>query len=70
MNKITYGIKKVNGYHYKLVVCYETKQYEQGYFCNNSSFIDVWVKKKEMDLIKNELIKNGFTKTEKYFGNN
>ena len=64
MNTITFGVKDINGYHKKLVVCNETKQYERGKICQNSTFIDVWVKSvKDLDTIESKLKADGYVET-------
>ncbi len=70
MNTITFGVKdKINGNHLKLVVCHQTKQYERGKLCVNSSFIDVWVSsQKALNTIQKNLFTNGYTKTDEKFG--
>ena len=69
MRTITFGVKDTNGYHKKLVVCNETKQYERGKLCQNSTFIDVWVKSnKDLDTIESKLKADGYTKTDNEFG--
>ena len=68
MNTITFGVKNVNGYSHKLVVCNTTKQYEVGQICMNSTFVDVWVKKSDLKTIENRLISDGYTRTDEEFG--
>lgn len=68
MKKLTFGVKNINGSHQKLVVCHETKQYEIGQVCANSTFIDVWVKQKDLNTIKTYLESVGYTRTDKEFG--
>ena len=69
MNTITFGVKDINGYSHKLVVCHQTKQYERGQCCINSSFVDVWVSSQTaLDTIQRNLFTNGYTKTDEEFG--
>ena len=67
MQTITFGVKDVNGNPLKLVICEETKQIEKGKFCVNSTFVDIWVKKKDLETIEGYYIKVGFKKTESKF---
>lgn len=69
MNTITFGVKNINGSHYKLVISHSTKEFEKGQLCLNSTFVDIWLKsKKEIKLIIDNLLANGYTETNKEFG--
>lgn len=68
MNTITFGVKSINGSHYKLVVCNQTKEFEQGQLCVNSSFIDVWVTKKDINTIATQLKRDGYKEVDTEFG--
>lgn len=71
MNTITYGFKKATAsMSTKLVVCNETKQFEMGVVCQNSTYVDVWVKYKDLLKIQNNLVACGYTKTGRKFGEN
>lgn len=67
MKSITFGVKDINGNPLKLVVCEETKQYERGKLCLNSTYVDVWVKKSDLETIEKHLISVGFTRTDNEF---
>ena len=68
MNTITFGVKSVNGSHYKLAVCNQTKEFELGRICINSTFVDVWVTKKDIDTIVTQLKRDGYEETNEKFG--
>lgn len=68
MKTITFGVKNINGSHYKLVINHSTKEFERGQLCLNSTFIDIWLKsQKEIKLIVDNLLANGYTETDKEF---
>jgi len=70
METITFGFRKANAsMATKLVVCGETKEYERGCLTNNSSFVDIWVKQKDLDKLEEKFAKMGFKKIEGEFGN-
>lgn len=69
MNIITFGFMKANAsMANKLIVCNETKQYERGQCCVNTSYVDVWVKMKDIETIEKSLIADGYAKTDERFG--
>ena len=68
MEKITFGFRRTAaGNSVKLVVCEETKQYEYGVLCVNSTYIDVFVTKDALETIENHLIKCGYKRTDLEF---
>ncbi|MBR3208902.1 MAG: hypothetical protein IKF82_01405 [Bacilli bacterium] len=64
----TFGAKKLNSSSpLKLIINYETKEYERGQCCVNGHYIDVWVNQKDINAIEKELLDNGFTRTDEQF---
>lgn len=59
MEKITFGFNKINGYSLKLVVNEENKTFEWGQ-CVSSTYVDIWVKHKDLLKLKQHYINNGY----------
>lgn len=68
MNKFTFAVKNKNGYPLKLVICEDTKQYERGQCCVNTTYCNAFILKKELEELEKHLIASGYTRTDKVFG--
>jgi len=70
MEKLVFGFIKANAsMATKLIVCEETKQFEYGQCCVNSSLghIDVWVKQKDLKVLMEHYKSIGYQEVEEKF---